>query len=126
MKLLYLGGWETSHLNDALARVIVEMIKREWPQQWPTLLAELSDACSRGHRHTQIVLHVFLRLAEDVAILQVSSIVFVANQSLLNLFQSPIMLTICWAAIITHLTSDIWVKLIISIFHYFNLLLMIL
>lgn len=70
MKLLYLGGWETSHLNDALARVIVEMIKREWPQQWPTLLAELSDACSRGHRHTQIVLHVFLRLAEDVAILQ--------------------------------------------------------
>ncbi|KAH9641557.1 hypothetical protein HF086_002244 [Spodoptera exigua] len=71
MKLLYLGGWDTSHLNDALARVIVEMIKREWPQQWPTLLAELSDACSRGHRHTQIVLHVFLRLAEDVAILQV-------------------------------------------------------
>ncbi|CAB3235802.1 unnamed protein product [Arctia plantaginis] len=70
MKLLFMGGWETSHLNDALARVIVEMIKREWPQQWPTLLAELSDACSRGHRHTQIVLHVFLRLAEDVAILQ--------------------------------------------------------
>ncbi|XP_075972156.1 exportin-5-like protein Ranbp21 [Anticarsia gemmatalis] len=70
MKLLFMGGWETSHLNDALARVIVEMIKREWPQQWPTLLSELSDACSRGHRHTQIVLHVFLRLAEDVAILQ--------------------------------------------------------
>lgn len=72
MKLLLMGGWEMSHLNDALARVIVEMIKREWPQQWPTLLAELSDACSRGHRHTQIVLHVFLRLAEDVAILQVT------------------------------------------------------
>lgn len=70
MKLLFMGGWETSHLNDALARVIVEMIKREWPQQWPTLLAELSDACTLGHRHTQIVLHVFLRLAEDVAILQ--------------------------------------------------------
>lgn len=71
MKLLYMGGWETGHLNDALARVIVEMIKREWPQQWPTLLAELSDACSRGHLHTQIVLHVFLRLVEDVATLQV-------------------------------------------------------
>ncbi|CAH2092253.1 unnamed protein product [Euphydryas editha] len=70
MKLLYMGGWETGHLNDALARVIVEMIKREWPQQWPTLLAELSDACSRGHLHTQIVLHVFLRLVEDVATLQ--------------------------------------------------------
>ncbi|GBP07029.1 Exportin-5 [Eumeta japonica] len=70
MKLLFMGGWDTAHLNDALARVIVEMIKREWPQQWPTLLAELSDACNRGHVHTQIVLHVFLRLAEDVATLQ--------------------------------------------------------
>lgn len=70
MKLLYMGGWETAHLNDALARVIVEMIKREWPQQWSTLLAELSDACARGHLHTQIVLHVFLRLVEDVATLQ--------------------------------------------------------
>ncbi|XP_063635892.1 exportin-5 [Cydia splendana] len=70
MKLLYIGGWEPGHLNDALARVIVEMIKREWPQQWPTLLAELSDACARGHAHTQIVLHVFLRLVEDVATLQ--------------------------------------------------------
>ncbi|KAJ2950388.1 hypothetical protein O0L34_g8631 [Tuta absoluta] len=70
MKLLYMGGWETGHLNDALARVIVEMIKREWPQQWPALLAELSDACARGNLHTQIVLHVFLRLVEDVATLQ--------------------------------------------------------
>ncbi|XP_072941490.1 exportin-5 [Epargyreus clarus] len=70
MKLLYMGGWETGHLNDALARVIVEMIKREWPQQWPTLLVELSDACARGHSHTQIVLHIFLRLVEDVATLQ--------------------------------------------------------
>lgn len=91
MKLLYLGGWDTSHLNDALARVIVEMIKREWPQQWPTLLAELSDACSRGHRHTQIVLHVFLRLAEDVAILQVSSI-FVLLKCLFKLFNCVIVI----------------------------------
>ncbi|KAJ0179536.1 hypothetical protein K1T71_005248 [Dendrolimus kikuchii] len=70
MKLLYMGGWETGHLNDALSRVIVEMIKREWPQQWPTLLAELSDACTQGHLQTQIVLYVFLRLVEDVATLQ--------------------------------------------------------
>lgn len=71
MKLLYMGGWETGHLNDALSRVIVEMIKREWPQQWPTLLSELSDACTQGHLQTQIVLYVFLRLVEDVATLQV-------------------------------------------------------
>lgn len=71
MKLLYMGGWETGHLNNALARVIVEMIKREWPQHWPTLLAELNDACGRGHMQTEIVLHIFLRLTEDVATLQV-------------------------------------------------------
>lgn len=71
MKLLYMGGWDTGHLNNALARVIVEMIKREWPQHWPTLLGELNDACSRGHMQTEIVLHIFLRLTEDVATLQV-------------------------------------------------------
>lgn len=74
MKLLYMGGWETGHLNNALARVIVEMIKREWPQHWPTLLAELNDACGRGHMQTEIVLHIFLRLTEDVATLQVCAL----------------------------------------------------
>lgn len=84
MKLLYSGGWETAHLNDGLARVIVEMAKREWPQHWPQLLAELSDACARGHRHTEIVLHVFLRLVEDVATLQTLE----ANQRRKDIYQA--------------------------------------
>jgi len=71
MKLVASGGWSAGHMNDALARVVVEMAKREWPQQWPALLSELSDACTRGNRHTEIVLHVLLRLVEDVATLQV-------------------------------------------------------
>lgn len=58
-------------LKDALSRIIVEMIKREWPQQWTTLLAELSDACARGEAQTELVLLIFLRLVEDVALLQV-------------------------------------------------------
>ncbi|CAD7087155.1 unnamed protein product [Hermetia illucens] len=57
-------------LKDALSRIIVEMIKREWPQQWTTLLAELSDACARGEAQTELVLLIFLRLVEDVALLQ--------------------------------------------------------
>lgn len=60
-----------SYIKDALSRIIVEMIKREWPQQWTTLLAELSEACSKGEAQTELVLLVFLRLVEDVAILQV-------------------------------------------------------
>ncbi|XP_060531637.1 exportin-5 [Cylas formicarius] len=71
MKLLAAGGiGEEPHMKDALSRVVVEMVKREWPQQWPGLLAELSDACSCGETQTELVLFVFLRLVEDVALLQ--------------------------------------------------------
>lgn len=74
MKLLQEGTepflQEANHIKDALSRVVVEMIKREWPQQWPTLLAELSQACTRGESQTELVLLVFLRLVEDVALLQ--------------------------------------------------------
>lgn len=75
MKLLSAGGVsEELHMKDALSRVIVEMVKREWPQQWASLLAELSDACSCGEVQTELVLLVFLRLVEDVALLQVMKI----------------------------------------------------
>ncbi|XP_072394417.1 exportin-5 [Diabrotica undecimpunctata] len=71
MKLLSAGGVsDESHMKDALSRVIVEMVKREWPQQWPGLLGELSDACACGETQTELVLLVFLRLVEDVALLQ--------------------------------------------------------
>lgn len=72
MKLLSAGGiGEESHMKDALSRVVVEMVKREWPQQWPGLLSELSDASASGETQTELVLLVFLRLVEDVALLQV-------------------------------------------------------
>lgn len=75
MKLLLIGvgpaeDTRLSHMKDALSRIIVEMIKREWPQQWTTLLSELSDACSKGESQTELVLLIFLRLVEDVALLQ--------------------------------------------------------
>lgn len=77
MKLLSIGvgpaeDASISHIKDALSRIIVEMIKREWPQQWTTLLSELSDACSKGEAQTELVLLIFLRLVEDVALLHVS------------------------------------------------------
>lgn len=75
MKLLQEGvglaqDQNISHMKDAISRIIVEMIKREWPQQWSTLLSELSDACTKGEAQTELVLFVFLRLVEDVALLQ--------------------------------------------------------
>lgn len=72
MKLVACGNvGDEPHMKDALSRVIVEMVKREWPQQWSSLLDELSAACQRGCAQTELVLLVFLRLVEDVALLQV-------------------------------------------------------
>jgi len=74
MKLMSSG---TGHLSvehlfikDALARIVVELVKREWPQQWPTLLQELDTLCRQGETQTELVMFVLLRLVEDVALLQ--------------------------------------------------------
>lgn len=61
---------EQAYIKDVLSRIIVEMIKREWPQQWPSLLPELDKICSRGETQTELVLLIFLRLAEDIVIFQ--------------------------------------------------------
>lgn len=75
MKLLNTGVGSAEdkslmHIKDALSRIVVEMIKREWPQQWPTLLNELSAASEKGLSQTELVALIFLRLVEDVALLQ--------------------------------------------------------
>ncbi|XP_054713639.1 exportin-5-like [Uloborus diversus] len=54
------------HIKDAISRIVVEIIKREWPQQWPTLFQELNDLCLKGDAQVELVLLIFLRLAEDV------------------------------------------------------------
>lgn len=79
---------ETSYIKDGTARLVVEMVKREWPQQWPNFLQELTDLSKDGQEyqtevtphyllnlHTtnfifQLVLLVILRLTEDVAVFQ--------------------------------------------------------
>ncbi|CAB3377710.1 Hypothetical predicted protein [Cloeon dipterum] len=61
---------EQSHIKDAIARLIVEMVKREWPQQWPSFLEEMDALCKRGPTQAELALLIFRRLAEDVAVLQ--------------------------------------------------------
>lgn len=75
---------DKAHMRDALSRVVVEMIKREWPQQWSTLLAELSQCAAQGNIQTELVLLVLLRLAEDVAVLQTLE----SNQRRKDLYQA--------------------------------------
>ncbi|KTF73833.1 hypothetical protein cypCar_00046554 [Cyprinus carpio] len=39
---------EECHVKDALSRIVVEMIKREWPQHWPDMLKELEALTAMG------------------------------------------------------------------------------
>uniref|UniRef100_H3CTC2 Exportin-5 n=1 Tax=Tetraodon nigroviridis TaxID=99883 RepID=H3CTC2_TETNG len=61
---------EESHIKDVLSRIIVEMIKREWPQQWPDMLKEMEVLTSQGETQTELVMLILLRLAEDVIFFQ--------------------------------------------------------
>ncbi|XP_042358409.1 exportin-5 [Plectropomus leopardus] len=61
---------EESHIKDALSRIIVEMIKREWPQHWPDMLKEMEALTSHGEAQTELVMLILLRLAEDVITFQ--------------------------------------------------------
>ncbi|XP_041920713.1 exportin-5 [Alosa sapidissima] len=74
MELLSKGTYpilmEESHIKDALSRIIVEMIKREWPQNWPDMLKELETLTTLGEAQAELVMLILLRLAEDVITFQ--------------------------------------------------------
>ena len=57
-------------IKDGISRPVVEIIKREWPQHRPPLLAELNQICQKGESQTETVMLVILRLVEDVAVFQ--------------------------------------------------------
>ncbi|XP_015427659.1 PREDICTED: exportin-5 isoform X3 [Myotis davidii] len=57
---------EENHIKDVLSRIVVEMIKREWPQHWPDMLIELDALSKQGETQTELVMFILLRLAEDV------------------------------------------------------------
>jgi len=61
---------EENHIKDVLSRIVVEMIKREWPQHWPDMLIELDTLSKQGETQTELVMFILLRLAEDVVTFQ--------------------------------------------------------
>lgn len=42
---------EASYVKDGTAKLVVEMVKREWPQQWPNFLQELTTLATRGNEY---------------------------------------------------------------------------
>ncbi|XP_051008849.1 exportin-5 [Acomys russatus] len=61
---------EENHIKDVLSRIVVEMIKREWPQHWPDMLMELDTLSRQGETQRELVMFILLRLAEDVVTFQ--------------------------------------------------------
>ncbi|KAI8477689.1 Exportin-5 [Branchiostoma belcheri] len=61
---------EQPYIKDALSKIVVELIKREWPQHWPTMMEELSRVAALGETQTELVLLIFLRLVEDIVAFQ--------------------------------------------------------
>ncbi len=39
---------EPSHIKESIAKLVVELVKREWPQNWGSLLVELGEIQSIG------------------------------------------------------------------------------
>ena len=55
------GQSTESFVLDGIGKIVVEMIKREWPQQWPTMLQEVEELSMKGPTQLQIIILVFLR-----------------------------------------------------------------
>ncbi|XP_078503574.1 exportin-5-like isoform X2 [Lissotriton helveticus] len=65
---------EKNEIKEGFARVVVEMIKHDWPDEWPKLLSELDAVAKKQEIHAELVLLVLWRLAEDVVTLQMEPV----------------------------------------------------
>lgn len=57
---------EPTYLKEAVVKVIVEIIKRSWPQQWDSLFQDLSNLQALGDAQLELVLIILMRLSEDI------------------------------------------------------------
>ena len=51
------------YIKDGIARLVVEMVKREWPQQWPNFLQELTGLAQVGQEY-QIEVNQSIHLSQ--------------------------------------------------------------
>ncbi|CAB3983469.1 exportin-5 isoform X2 [Paramuricea clavata] len=56
---------EPTYLNDVIAKLTVEIMKREWPQNWPDIIDNLSEISQKGPSQLFTVLRTLLCLAEE-------------------------------------------------------------
>lgn len=61
---------EVCYVKDGIAHALAEVAKRVWPQGWPSMVPDLLEKAKLGATQVELVELVFLRIAEDVAVLQ--------------------------------------------------------
>ena len=64
----------TQYFRNTLCLTFLELVKREWPQNWPTLLTELCEISNRSFEQKQLVLTIFKYIAEEFVINENSTI----------------------------------------------------
>ncbi|GFN82344.1 cilia- and flagella-associated protein 36-like, partial [Plakobranchus ocellatus] len=56
---------EAQHIKDGVSRIVVELMKRVWPQLWDSLFTDFTLLCQSGETQTELVLLTLLRFTED-------------------------------------------------------------
>ncbi|XP_069092402.1 exportin-5-like [Pleurodeles waltl] len=74
MELIFSGikdvSEEEGHIKGVIARIVVELIKLEWPQGWPEMLLDLEILSKKGETQTEMVMIILQRLSEDLVTIQ--------------------------------------------------------
>lgn len=56
------------YLKNSICLTYLELIKREWPQNWPTLLDELYSISKNSLQHLNLILNLFKLMADEFVI----------------------------------------------------------
>jgi exportin-5 len=57
--------YKLNYLKTSLCLTYLELVKREWPQNWPTLLNELYMISTKSMLHLNLVLNLYKFMAEE-------------------------------------------------------------
>ncbi|CAF0737343.1 unnamed protein product [Brachionus calyciflorus] len=54
-----------SYLKNSMCLVIIELIKREWPQNWPNLMNELFEISNKSIEHKKLIFIILKYISEE-------------------------------------------------------------
>jgi exportin-5 len=54
-----------AYVKNSMCLVIIELVKREWPQNWPTLINDLFEIATKSNEHKKLIFVIFKYIAEE-------------------------------------------------------------